>query len=63
MNQTYLQVHKDHAFAENPMEREDEEVVVKLEGENVEALKEVRSCFCPVSGKNDFFRLEASMKR
>ena len=51
MNQTYLQVHKDHAFAENPMEREDEEVAVKLEGENVEALKEVRSCFCPVSGK------------
>ena len=45
------------------MEREDEEVAVKLEGENVEALKEVRSCFCPVSGKNDFFRLEASMKR
>ena len=51
MNQTYLQVHKDHAFAENPMEREDEEVAVKLEGENVEALKEVRSCICPVSEK------------
>ena len=38
-----FQVHKDHAFAENPMEREDEEVTVKLEGENLENLKEVKS--------------------
>ena len=43
------QVHKDHAFAENPMEREDEEVTVKLEGENIDALKEVKissACHC-----------------
>ena len=40
------QVHKDHAFAENPMERDDEEVTVKLEGENMEGLKEVISCAC-----------------
>ena len=41
-----FQVHKDHAFAENPMERDDEEVTVKLEGENMEGLKEVISCAC-----------------
>lgn len=41
------QVHKDHAFAENPMEREDEEVTVKLEGENMDGLKEVISSTCP----------------
>ena len=46
------QVHKDHAFAENPMEREDEEVTVKLEGENMDCLKEVTSCICPVSDGN-----------
>ena len=40
------QVHKDHAFAENPMEREDEEVTVKLEGENMDGLKEVVSYAC-----------------
>ena len=42
-----FQVHKDHAFAENPMEREDEEVTVKLEGENMDGLKEVISSTCP----------------
>ena len=42
-SETLHQVHKDHAFAENPMEREDEEVTVKLEGENLENLKEVKS--------------------
>ena len=46
------QVHKDHAFAENPMEREDEEVTVKLEGENMAGLKEVISPNCPVSDEN-----------
>merc|ERR1712038_1862042 len=40
-----VKVHKDHAFAENPMEREDEEVTVKLEGENLENLKEVKSIY------------------
>ena len=36
-----IKVHKDHAFAENPMEREDEEVATKVEGESLEGLKEV----------------------
>ena len=39
------QVHKDHAFAENPMEREDEQVSVKIEGEELEGLKEVSESF------------------
>merc|ERR1719273_2631282 len=40
-----VKVHKDHAFAENPMERVDEEVTIKVEGENLEGLKEVKNIY------------------
>lgn len=36
------QVHKDHGFAENPMEREDEQSTVKIEGDDLQGLKEAR---------------------
>jgi hypothetical protein len=34
-------VHKDHAFAENPMEREDEQIAIKIDGDDFQGLKEV----------------------
>jgi len=40
-----IKVHKDHAFAENPMEREDEEISIKLEGEELEGLKEAKTVY------------------
>jgi len=38
-----IKVHKDNNFAENPMERDDEQTTVKIEGDLADGLKEAKS--------------------